>query len=86
MRSHAGVWRLAATVNTHAKLIIRQREHHALSFQLGLREMLTLLRAGTKNHVRERDELCNVCLDVSQGTFHKQYLPLLYLPDITKWK
>ena len=48
MRSHAGVWRPAATVNTHAKLIIGQRERHALSFQLGLGEMLTLLGAGTK--------------------------------------
>lgn len=43
MRSHAGGWWLAATVNTHAKLITRQRESpHALSFQLGLTIMLTL--------------------------------------------
>lgn len=51
MRSHAGDWWHAATVITHAKLIIRQKTStHALSFQLCLTEMLTLEQ---KVHVME---------------------------------
>lgn len=78
------VWRLAATVNTHAKLIMRQKGTctHALSFQLGLRETLTLLSAGTKS-TRRRDELCNVSLHWLHSAISQT---LLYLPDITKLK
>lgn len=53
MRSHAGGWRLFATVNTHAKLI-RHVQHE-------LMHVLSVL--DQKVHVsglRQRDELCNV--------------------------
>lgn len=83
MSSHAGDWRIAATVNTHAKLIIRQRERVLMHYPLTGSEMLTLNSAGTKSALVVSGRQQSYAMFSSM--FHwVHYLTLLYLVNITK--
>lgn len=80
MSSHAGDWRIAAT---HAKLIIRQREHVLMHYPLTGSQMLTLLSAGTKSALVVSGRQQSYAMFSSM--FHwVHYLTLLYRANITK--